>query len=262
MRQGVTAHEFARIAEAAFVAAAEDVLREQSRRPTHSRISLLTGLHRHAVSATQSAIQTEQLDSLAQKDYQRNRLARVLTGWHEHPDFTDPEGRPRRLTLQGPEPSFSDLVRRFSGDLYPGLVLEELQRAGAVRSVADGMLMAVARRIVPTETDPASFDRLGEVASDVLGTLEHNLASREQDKLFEDSAVSLRLPASAVPRLRRLVARGASPLLSDIDAWLEKEESRDAGTPVPRVRAGIYVVMVASPASEPDRAADEDSTRS
>ena len=96
MRQGVTAHEFARIAEAAFVAAAEDVLREQSRRPTHSRISLLTGLHRHAVSATQSAIQTEQLDSLAQKDYQRNRLARVLTGWHEHPDFTDPEGRPRR----------------------------------------------------------------------------------------------------------------------------------------------------------------------
>jgi len=249
LRNGVTAHEFSQVAEAAFVAAAEDVLREQDRKPSFSRIATLTGIHRHAVSAKYEAASLARPDLLAQKEYQRNRVARVLSGWFEHPEYTDQEGRPRKLPLQGPEPSFTDLVRRFSGDIYPGIILDELQRVGAVRTLLDGTVQPVVRRFTPGGADPDAIEHVGNVASSVIATLEHNSVAREPDRLFEDSTVSLNLPAAAVPLLKRWVERRAGPLLSDLEGWLGEQEAQpvNGSSPAERVAAGLAVVMFVAP---------------
>lgn len=253
LRHGVTAHQFGKMAEAAFVAAADDVLREQARSASYSRISSLTGIHRHAVSAVKAALDADEFALLGSKDYQRNRLARVLGGWYEHPDFTDRDGRPRRLPLQGPEPSFPELVRRFSGDIYPGIILDELQRAGAVRIAQDGCVQVVSRRILPAASDDESLDRMGRVACDVLTTLERNIALPEGERLFEDSAVTVNLPATAVPLLRRWLDRRGAPLLNDLEGWLAERESSGAGSAADggRVRAGVCLVMFADRPGDP-----------
>jgi hypothetical protein len=249
LRNGVTAHEFSQIAEAAFVAAAEDVLREQDRKPSFSRIASLTGIHRHAVSAKYEAASLARPDLLAQKEYQRNRVARVLSGWFEHPEYTDLEGRPRTLPLQGSEPSFSDLVRRFSGDIYPGIILDELQRAGAIRTLRNGTVQPIARRFTPGGADPGAIEHVGNVASDVINTLERNIVARESDRLFEDSTVSLNLPAAAVPLFKRWVERRAGPLLSDLEGWLGEQEAQptSGSSNSERIRAGLSVVMFTAP---------------
>jgi hypothetical protein len=245
LRHGVTAHEFGKLAEVAFVSAAEDVLQEQSRPTSFSRISSLTGIHRHAVSSVKAALEADEFDLLSQKDYQRNRLARVLGGWFEHPDFTDRDGRPRRLPLQGTGSSFTELVRRFSGDIYPGIILDELQRAGAIKVTTDGSLQAVSRRVLPAGADGESLERLGRVACDVLSTLEHNMSAQEGARLFEDSAVSVRFPAASLPMLRRWVDRRGAPLLSDLEGWMTEREARESAEQpeAPRVRAGVAMVM-------------------
>jgi hypothetical protein len=245
----VTAHEFTTIADAAFVVAARDVLREQGKEPNYSRISSLTGLHRHAVSAVAAERGSERGDGLARKHYQRNRLARVLTGWFETPEYTDADGKPRLLPFDGPAPSFTSLVRQFSGDIYARIILDDLLRVKAVRMTRDGLVRAVSRRYSTGGADPEALQHLGEVVRDLTSTLEHNLTSGPDDRYFEDSVVAANLPPDVVPLLRQVIARRGAAFLNDLEGWLVQHEhgARDIARGQPTVRAGIAVYMFADP---------------
>ncbi|MCJ7592462.1 MAG: DUF6502 family protein, partial [Woeseiaceae bacterium] len=210
LRQGITAHEFTRWAEAAFVQAAIDVLNEQGKDPSFSRISAATGIHRHAVSeilggtaGTLGATDTE-------KEYQRHRLARVLTGWFESPDFTDSNGNPLPLKPDGDRPSFAELVREYSGDIYPGIILDELIHAGAARMREDGLIEALSRRFTRGGANEASIQHACIVAADVLRTVEHNMKAASGDRFYEDSAIALQFPPAAIPRLARMLEQRAA----------------------------------------------------
>src|SRR6187455_2585546 len=87
LRHGMSSYDFARIANIAFVRAARDILREQGKPLSFSRVSAITGLHRHVVSDIVNSPPTGGQDSTVDKDYRRNRLARVLTGWFESPRY-------------------------------------------------------------------------------------------------------------------------------------------------------------------------------
>ena len=50
LRHGLSTYDFSRIANIAFVRAAGDILREQGKPVSFSRVSAITGLHRHVVS--------------------------------------------------------------------------------------------------------------------------------------------------------------------------------------------------------------------
>jgi hypothetical protein len=249
LRQGITAHEFSRWAEVAFVLAAVEVLREQGKQSSFSRISATTGIHRHAVSTILGGADGIQNRGPDEKEYQRHRLARVLTGWFENPAFTDSDGRPRVLPLDGTSPSFAELVRAHSGDIYPGIILDGLVSAGAARVTAEGMVEALSRRYTSGGADEAAIQHASIVAGDVLGTIEHNMRVPALDRLFEDAAISLNIPADAVPRLARLIERRGTAFLDDLDGWLSELEAPDDGAGIKRnmVRAGVRVVMVCEP---------------
>ncbi len=254
LRQGITAHEFTAVANAAFVDAARDILREQGKDPNFSRISSLTGLHRHAVSAVVSAGTTASGEGLAQKHYQRNRLARVLTGWFESPDFTDREGRPRLLSFDGAHPSFTSLVKKFSGDIYPRIILDELVRVKAVRMTRDGMVRAVSRRFSSGGADPEALQHLGEAIRDLAVTLEHNLAATTDERFFADAVVTANLPPEIVPMLRQAIARRGAAFLDDLEGWLAQHEvsPRQVARVRSTVRAGVALYMFADrPPADP-----------
>ena len=247
LRQGITAHEFSRWAEIAFVHAAIEVLNQQGKDPSFSRISAATGIHRHAVSSILGGVAGAQGDVGAEKEYQRHRLARVLTGWFENPTFTDSNGRPLPLKLEGEFPSFAGLVREYSGDIYPGIILDELTRVGAVRTRDDGLIEAVSRRFTSGGIDEASIQHACVVAADVLRTIEHNMQAASDDRLYEDNAIALQLPVEAVPRLARMLEQRAGAFLDDFEGWLS-ELQKDADGPPEQgqaVRAGVRVIMVA-----------------
>ena len=249
LRQGITAHEFTAVANAAFVDAAEDVLKEQGKEPNFSRISSLTGLHRHAVSDVVNNRSAATGEGLTQKHYQRNRLARVLAGWFETPDFTDRDGRPRLLPFDGPHPSFTSLVKKFSGDIYPRIILDELVRVKAARMTRDGMVRAVSRRFSSGGADPDALQHLGEAIRDLATTLEHNISAGPDDRLFEDAVVATNLSPEIVPMLRQLIARRGAAFLDDLEGWLAQHEggNRQAARRRKTVRAGVALYMFADP---------------
>lgn len=223
-----------------------DLLAEQGDSPSYSRISTLTGLHRHAVRELQTQVLQHEPGQSDEKEYQRNRLARVLTGWFEDPGFTDQSGYPLPLPFDGPAPSFVELVRAYSGDIYPKIILEELTRVGAVSTTSDGLLRADSRRYTPGGADPASVRHASMVAADILGTLEHNTLAPARERRFEDGSISVELDPRYVPLMRRMLERRGAAFLDDIDGWLrEKEESQSTGSKSgPAVRARVRVIMV------------------
>jgi hypothetical protein len=240
LRHGLSTYDFARIANIAFVGAAGDILREQGKPVSFSRISAITGLHRHVVSDIVNSPDSGETAESSDKDYRRNRLARVLSGWYESPRYTDADGRPLVLAADGPVPSFASLVQEFSGDIYPGIILDELLEVGAVAVQEDGRIRSLSRRYTSGGTDPAALQHLGNVARDVFSTLEHNLARPPDQRLYDDSVVSLHLDRAALPLFRRLLRQRGSAFLEDIEGWVaEHEKPGAAGT----VRAGVTIQM-------------------
>jgi len=240
LRHGLSTYDFTRIANIAFVTAARDILREQGKPLSFSRVSAITGLHRHVVSDIVNSADAGPADLATDKDYRRNRLARVLSGWFESPDYTDSEGRPRSLSVDGPEPSFNSLVRRFSGDIYPRIILDELVEVGAARILKDGSVRALTRRYTTGGAEPAAIEHLGNTVYDHLATLEHNLAAPPDARLYDDSVVSLQLDRAALPLFRRLLKQRGAAFLEDIEGWVREHERPDSPN---AVRAGVMVQM-------------------
>jgi len=249
LRHGLSTYDFSRIANIAFVQAARDILREQGKSLSFSRVSTITGLHRHVVSDIVKSEESSEADPETEKDYRRNRLARVLAGWFESPDYTDGEGRPRTLPVDGPAPSFASLVREFSGDIYPAIILDELLQVGAVRMTKDGSLRAVTRRYTQGGADPAAIEQLGSTARDVLNTLEHNLSAPVESRLYSDTAVTVSLERDAIPLFHRLLRHRGAAFMEDIEGWIAEHDRPE----VPgRVRAGVMLHMFIDEESNPD----------
>ena len=249
LRHGLSTYDFSRIANIAFVRAAGDILREQGKPVSFSRVSAITGLHRHVVSDIVNSPDDGTTDPSTEKDYRRNRLSRVLTGWFESPLYTDGEGKPLVLAVDGPEPSFASLVRAFSGDIYPRIILDELIEVGAVRILKDGGIRAVARRYTTGGAEPAAIRQLGSTARDVFSTLEHNLGTPPDRRLYDDTVVSVSLDKAALPLFRRLLRQRGAAFLEDIEGWVVEHEKPDAPD---SVRAGVMVQMFVDAESEKD----------
>ena len=240
LRHGLSSYDFSRIANIAFVRAAGDILREQGKPVSFSRVSAITGLHRHVVSDIVNSPAETAPDPALDKDYRRNRLARVLSGWFENPRYTDADGRPRVLPVEGPEPSFATLVRTFSGDIYPRIILDELMEVGAVKLLKDGSVRALARRYTSGGAEPAAIEHLGSTGRDVFRTLEHNLANAPEARLYADTVVSVKLDRAALPLFRRLLRQRGAAFLEEVEGWVSEHEQPDSPD---AVRAGVIVQM-------------------
>jgi hypothetical protein len=255
LRHGLSTYDFSRIANIAFVQAARDILREQGKPLSFSRVSTITGLHRHVVSEIVNSGSDAGPDATRDKDYRRNRLARVLSGWFESPRYTDSDGRPRLLQFDGPAPSFTSLVHDFSGDIYPRIILDELLEVGAVRALENGMLRAVTRRYTLGGADPATLEQLGQSARDLFSTLEHNIAAPVDSRLYDDTVVSADFDRAALPLFRRLLRQRGAAFLEDIEGWIsEHEKPESPGT----TRAGVTVRMFID---EDEEASETESVR-
>ena len=249
LRHGLSTYDFSRVANIAFVQAARDILREQGKPLSFSRVSTITGLHRHVVSDIVKSEESSEPGPDIEKDYRRNRLARVLAGWFESPAYTDSEGRPRILPVDGPAPSFASLVRDFSGDIYPRIILDELLDVGAARMTRDGSLRAVTRRYTLGGADPAAIEQLGGTARDVLNTLEHNLAAPVEIRLYSDTAVTVSLERAALPLFHRLLRHRGAAFMEDIEGWIAEHDRPEAPD---KVRAGVMLHMFVDDESKPD----------
>lgn len=240
LRNGATYGEFAELAKWVFTDVARREFTIPGRKQSTSRISVITGLTRKEV-AKQLEVDSPD-DSALQHQY--NRAAKVISGWRRDPRFQDLGARPADLPFDDDAgPSFSELVRRFSGDMPARAVLDELERVRAVEKLAGGQIRLVSNAYVPAGDEGQKLLIMGKDTSLLLDTLDHNLQPSRGAPYFQRKVAYDNLPVEALPAFRELSADKAQALLEDLDRYLsardrdENPEVRGSG----RAEAGIGI---------------------
>ena len=128
LRNGISFRQFSELAKWVYVDVAFDEFTIKGRKQTDSRVSVITGLSRKDVRHLKQLQPPS--DRTEIENY--NRAARVISAWKKDPDFTDKRGVPKSLPFNGDTPNFSQLVKKYSGDVPPRSILDELKRVGTV----------------------------------------------------------------------------------------------------------------------------------
>lgn len=239
LRHSVSFGAFEAMAKRVYVDVAYKEFSIPGKKPTASRVAVLSGLTRKEVQHLLSEPENAEAD-VAER---YNRAARVLTGWARDGDFIDADGQPRSLEPDG-ELGFAALVRRHSGDMPARAVLDELVRVGAVRQRDDGRLELLTRAYVPQTSAVDKLGILGNDVADLITTIDHNLQHGAHDPRFQRKVMYDAIPVSALPAFRKLSAHQAQALLEKLDAWLatqDVEQTPESQRPAcARVGLGIY----------------------
>ncbi len=239
LRNGLPYGAFADLAKRVYVEVAAAEFSLPGRKQSVSRISVITGLSRKEVSRVRGLDAPD--DAVAVERY--NRAARVISGWVRDPAFIEPAGGPARLPFEGGGSSFSTLVKRFSGDVPPRAILDELVRVGAAELLDDATVRLLARAYLPATGEVEKLAILGADCADLITTIDHNLQAPPEGALLQRKVVYDNLPAEVLADFRRLTARRSQALLEELDAWLA-ERDRDTAPGVEgegRCRSGLGI---------------------
>lgn len=225
LRHGISFAEFAEIVKTVYVEIAVTDFRVEGKRGTKSRIAVITGLTRKEVSRVVEGARQDSGESKSNL----NRVARVLAGWHTDSDFIGPYGMPLEIRYEEGGLSavnFSTLVRRYSGDMSPRSMLDELMRVGAVVETEPGWLKVLRRVYEPQTLAMDNFERVGEVVKNFVDTVDFNLQKKEQGAgRFERIVYSPEgIRDEDFPKFRHYVNERCQALLEEIDNWIARLE--------------------------------------
>jgi len=251
LRHGVSHAEFANWAKQAYVTEAEENFGIDGKKPTVSRIAIMTGINRKEVKRIREL--PSEVNTGVSK---HNRAVRVVTGWLQDKQFQNSRGQPAKLVYGDPEDSFNQLVKQYSGDVPARAMLDELVRVGTV-SNNNGKVSLLHKGYVPHESESALLDLFSTSATDLLTTLDHNLR--------QDGAQGRRLQMSVAyddvtdegrETFRTLSSEQALELLRQFDKTLSQYD-RGANPTVSgegkhRIGVGVYWIEDAAPESNND----------
>ena len=245
LRNGVSYRTFSDLAKWVYVDVATKEFGIKGRKQSTSRVSVITGLSRKEVKRMRQLPRPD--DRASSERY--NRAARVIAAWRRESDFLDAEGRPAPLPMVGSGVTFTELAKRFSGDVPARAILDELIRVGAVEQLEDGMVCLLTRAYVPESSDADKLHILGTDVGYLISTIDHNLKRDPIGPFLQLKVAYDNLPDEVLPAFRKLSATRAQVLLESLDRWLAKRD-RDVAPKVKgsgRNRAGLGVYYFEEP---------------
>jgi len=239
LRTGIGFKEVAKIMKMAYVQAATEDYGIRGRPTNISRVAVMTGLTRKEVKGIREKGWTtrEGYD----RDWWETNFppSDLLHFWHTDPDFLSEAGTPLPLPFSGEFPSFSDLTKRYAGDIPPGAMRVELKRTGTVSEDDDGVLHPLKRHCVPYElgvnfvqTIGYSLSRLADTVLKNSKQFEYPLDARHGN--FEKYVWTQNLSDHDQAEFKALAEQKALALLVELDDWIgEREQIASIGREQP-----------------------------
>ncbi|MDT8439290.1 MAG: DUF6502 family protein [Wenzhouxiangellaceae bacterium] len=229
------------------------------RKPTKSRVAILTGLTRIDV---QQLLEMPPPDEIEQHE-RHHRAGLVLTGWASDARFHDGDAPIAVLPFESDDgvPSFSELVSRHSGGTPARAVLDELERNGAVE-VLPGRHVRLKRTRYITQAadqDITYADIFGHSTGALVETIDHNWRPDVTDKRLQFLVYNREIHPELVASAQREIEDGARELAERIDQTLYDYEQRsdilqrDPDPPRQTVGLGLYFFEHPSKPSEPEK---------
>jgi hypothetical protein len=242
LKSGITWKEFAEVAKSVFVEVATREFGIRGRPTNTSRVAILTGINRHDVAKQRELL--ERGEAAAMPAY-AGSATRVLSGWHQDPDYLDADGAPAPIPVEGPAPSFEDLCGRYAGDIPSTALLKELKSVGAVEGTGT-RLCARARNYIPLRFDAEKMTIGAHLLHDHATTVVYDLtrATGEPARLAR-RAHNARIDARAVPAFRDFMELEGQAFLERVDDWLTRHEAPadSQERALVRLGAGVYQIQ-------------------
>jgi hypothetical protein len=213
---------FESIAKRVYVETAMEDFALPGRKPSVSRVSILTGLTRKDVNA----LMNEPWSAIDSDSTHYNRAARVVTAWTREKDFVAPDGTPRELAMNGAN-GFAELVRRHGGDVPARAVLDELVRVGSVKVSAEGSVQLVQRAFVPSDSILLLLSILRNDVPDLIETISYNIDREAGEPRYQRKVMHIGIPVEALPAFRALSSKKSQELLESFHAWLSEHDLGD-----------------------------------
>ena len=166
LRNGVSFNTFSDLAKWTYIDIAAKEFGIEGRKQSTSRVSVITGLSRREVMRVRKLPRPDVTASTER----HNRAARVIAAWRRESDFLDAKGNPALLPMEGPGATFSELVKRFSGNVPPRAILDELIHVGAAKRCENGKISLLTRAYIPRSIDAHKLNILGTDVQHLITT--------------------------------------------------------------------------------------------
>jgi hypothetical protein len=228
LRVGIGYREFAEISKTAFVDIATKDYGLRGRPTNISRVAVMTGLTRKEVRRIRNKTEAGDETYIARS----TPMSELLHRWHTEDDFLDHAGAPKVLSFDGPGLTFSELVRRFGGDIPPGAMRTELKRIDAIVEQDDGTLKALKRHTTGADLHEKFINNLIFAVYPAALALAHN-TSNDPDGVawIQRTAKSQYIRPDDLKRIRRVAGDRLAEFAESIDDLFAAYESlykRDA----------------------------------
>jgi hypothetical protein len=222
LRNGMSYGEFDQVARKCLVDVANRDFLPRDKKQTVSNIAILTGLNRKQVK---KLVELD-LQQPAGDTNQYNRAVRVLGGWINDPRYHRKDGEPRDLDYDGNQ-SFSDLVKRYSGDMPVAAMQKVLLSSANIKFTDDGKVRLMRNAYLPSNDPLEKLVILGNDASELIATIDYNLTAAEGALRFQRKASNPRVARSSIPGIKRYLQRKGQAFLEEIDLYLSQLEADD-----------------------------------
>ncbi len=241
IRTGIAFDEFAELARGVYVESAIRDGIDSNSAPTRERVALATGLSRQQVDYY---VENEGALPFANPTV-IHIVTEVLHRWHTDPHYLGPYGIPLELEFDAPSArSFCKLLLAVDPTAAPGLVLEELMRAGSVVYSGEKHLRVVSRAFInPDGMSPSRIESFGSALTRFAQTLEHNFnpANVEHKRLERFVAADKGLPRELLPAFEAHARIRTEHFLAELDRWLAQYSGVGSADRQSRVETGVNV---------------------
>lgn len=217
LKCGMTWREFADLSKSVFVESATNEFGIRGRPTNISRVSILTGISRKEVKRQRDILMNEETVNKGKT----TDATRLLSAWHQDPDYQDNKSRPRVLKESGPAPSFESLCTKYGGDIPMTTMLKELLKTNAMEKTQDGELRPLLRYYQPAVRDEELLLLTASRIKDHLETLNNNVFPEKGSvPRFGGFADNDCIAESALPEFRKFIDARGQAFLEEVDNWL------------------------------------------
>jgi hypothetical protein len=242
LRNGVPYGAFTDIAKRAYVDVAMKEFGVTGKKQTNSRVATITGLSRKEIQRVVSLKLSGEEDQDMVVRY--NRAARVVYGWVHDKSYADNNGGLAILSFDGDTPSFSTLVKTYSGDVPPRAILDELVQVGVAERLNDGKIKLLERAYIPSKGETEKLALLGRDVAGLISTMDKNIHGVHDLLYFQRKVFYDNLSEEAALEFHKFLLSKGQPLLEEFDQWMaqrDRDVNPDAGgTGRKAIGVGLY----------------------
>ena len=238
IEKGMTFPQFRELIKELYVEVAETHFSLDDKKPSDSRIFVLTGIHRKDIKRIRQ--QNNQEKSIASSS--ASLSGEVVARWLSMPEYLDEHGQPRALlkNKKNNEPEFDQLVSSVNKDVRPKVILEEWLRLNIAHMEDDYVVLNQSAFVTNKEFNEMAY-YLGHNIHDHLASCVNNIMN-EAEPMLERSVYYASLTEESVNKLRTISNKKSNELLQHLNKQAIKfydadKHKVDANY---RMRLGVY----------------------